>query len=489
MKLTDELVKSAMLGTSKYMPQIPPSLEKWFQPIGQAAEDADDKFYKMAAAAAVLENFGRPLAIMGDAIPTCPPETGEVLSASESERLQLLIRNKEEVLAFYLIEKLAQASKVIHPSVVPFLLDWAISDKKATHPAVALCGETGKWLSQWNPAWQVLYKTAPGEAENWETGSMEFRKSYFSQLLLSKPALAVQQLEQVFKEENAANRLAFLNLLDQHASVVFEPFLTRCLDDKSQKVKRKAQDLLLKIENSGLQQLYLAFALQILQVKEERNFLLSKRKKLYLVSPVILKEEMMAAGIEAVSSEKGMEDHVFWLGQILAQLNPDVVAQRLQFSTQEYMQQLSNLKEYKLLIPFLTKSAAYYRNISWAQALMEVSPGISLWLVLDEPSQTKYLPDILKADADSVISYLVESPEKLNRPALGKILLNFFRKEPYALQPKQYQQLALYMPLPVIQYYNHSNTGIDSNNYKERYFQQQVAEMERTKQQIEQFKI
>lgn len=475
-----EILKAALLGTDRYIPELPPDAPDIYAKIARMPTSKEDRFLKMAFASILYEEAGaKPLVI--DAHPVeCPPETRLVISGPLAALTRTAIADDNEVLFGFLAFKITQKNEVVLPQLVPTILAKALEAKKDRPRLLAVCGVTGQWLCNLNPKWKPLAADGGGQENVWETGDIEQRKVFLSNLRSTDPMAAVALLESTMSEENAGNRLAFLSLLQDKASISDEPFLQMLLTDKSQKVKETATSMLRKIQGSILNRLYLDWLLRMVQIREERHLLITKRKLLVISDDVMPDESVFKTGIEKVSKEKGVQDHVFVAGQLLSFMDPMIVANRLGVSDQELISLLLQHPAAGALLPFLTSSAAEFRNKAWALALLHRGDARDIRL-LDALEANERLPfylQFLNGNAQNLFAYLLDDHYTVLPARLAEQLLDHLSKFPYHITQPVYQRLALHLPasiMPVLKKYAED----PRQDYQLRYFKNQASEMMR----------
>nr|WP_295931587.1 DUF5691 domain-containing protein [uncultured Dyadobacter sp.] len=475
-----EILKAALLGTDRYVPELPTDAPAIYPKIAAMPTSKEDRFLKMAFTSILYEEAGaKPLTI--DAHPVeCPPETRPVIMGPLAALTQTALADQNEVLFGFLAFKITQKNEVISPQLIPTVLDKALEAKKDKQRLLAICGITGQWLCNLNPKWKPLAMADDGEENVWETGDVERRKTFLASLRSTDPKAAVTLLESTLSEENAGNRLAFLLLLQDRSSLSDEPFLQKLLTDKSQKVKETATGMLRKIQGSALNRLYLEWLLRMVQVREERHLLVTKKKVLAIADNVMPEENVFKTGIEKVSKEKGVQDHVFVAGQLLSFMDPAIVATRLGVSDQELISLFLQHPAANALLPFLTTSAAEFRNKAWALALLHRGDARDMRL-LDALEPNERLPfylQFLNGNAQNLFSYLLDDTYAVLPARLAEQLLDHLSKFPYHITQPVYQRLALHLPaqiMPVLKKYAED----PRQDYQLRYFKNQASEMMR----------
>lgn len=477
--IADEILKAALLGTDKYMPSPSPLLQETGAKIAAQQTDKEDRFLKLAITTQLYEEAGRKPLTVHNTWPECPPEPLPVASEKLCGYIHNTLEAKDDILFQYLIHIVHKNNQVLASGLVPLVLNKALEHKESAHALIRTCGETGKWLCRLNENWRMLLEEG-GEDDAWETGNAESRKMFLKNIRRTDPAKAVQLLEQAFPTENAANRLALLEQLDEHSSLADEPFLQSLLKDKSQKVKETALRLLRKIQGSALNKSYLEHILAVASVKEERHLLVTRKKVLIIKEDVPPDGDLLKTGIDGVSPDKGVPDHIHVIGQMLKHVDPRILAQHLAVTEPDLIQLFLQHGESKHLLPFLARSASVFKSRSWALALLsrpEVN-DINLLNALPGTERTAFYEQFVDGNLHQLLTYLLDGDYTLLPHSLSGPLLLHLSKNPYLITQPVYQRLALHLPaeiLPQLKMYGEDA----SDEYQRRHFKAQALEMMR----------
>ncbi|SFH32405.1 DUF5691 domain-containing protein [Pontibacter chinhatensis] len=484
--MLQELIKSAMIGNSKYVPTaIPAVLQEAHERMQATSENREDAFLKLTAAYLLMEEAGKTLPQSHGTLPPAPSETRPFVPATAAALLQQFLRAKEEVLIDYFIHRCNTQNKVVLPALLPELLARAADKKQKRTQTLQACGTRGAWLAGINPQWQHL--NAPAEDQVWETGTWEQRKAYLREIRQTAPDAALALLEASLQEETANNRAELLGILLKGLSLADEAFLIAQLDDKSSKVKQVVYELLQSLPGSGLYQEVAAFVKSVLTIKEERTLLFTKKKVPHLNREAALPETLVAAGLEKVSSQPGVEDMDFWLAQAIACLHPDFWQAAYQLSPKEVVQLFTSHKAQNLWVPYLVQSAVRYSHRELAQALLESDPVnvLELLPVLPLQERFRWADKFIAQQAYQYLYLLLDEGYTLIPASVCTALLQQLVQQPYSLSQQDYLRWALQMPpslLPVLQQYILQ----ENEAYQVRYFRNMCTEMSRIIQTREQ---
>ncbi len=467
MKLTDEIIKAALLGTDRYSPQVPDPLKERYEAIKSAKGDKETRFWALAATTVLYESAGQyPLDIKTQ-IPESPAETLPLAADAVIYLMKSALQSKDEVFFQYLIHLCIKQGKVVRPELVPTLLDTALEQKKIADSLVKICGETGQWLISLNEKWADF--TVPTVSEDiWETGTMAERKSFFTDLLARDPFQAIKILESTIASETSDHRVAFLEILVTNLSLHNEPFFQTLLKDKSTKVRHMAFQYLKGLEGSQMNDLYLSVLNQLLQINT-RTLTLTK---------TMPDEAFFQTGIEKISSEKGVEDHVFHVAQILAYLNPTTFAKAYQIPEKDLIELLYQHAHQRIWLPYLVRATIAFKHRPWALFLLDREEKINMALldVIDAADRIPYLEKLVEQNVSGFVHYMMDDDYTLIPTPLATQMMQALAKDPYQIAQNIYKRIALQMPfeiLPVL----FTIVNDYREDYQFRHYRNQVEEM------------
>lgn len=477
MSLTEEIIKAALLGTARYMPRVPEEWGTLAEKINAGTKEDEDRFFRLAATAFLHEEAGQTLPRLQTGMESCPPETQPRVNGETAALIKSLLKANDEVMFRYLMHRCQTGGRVLTPELVPLVLDKALEQKKLSRSWLAACGETGRWLCRLNASWAKLCVEETQKEDIWGTGTFEERKAHFRQIRQTDPAEALALLEKSAAEENAANRLELVEMLAVNLSVADEPFLQTLLKDKSQKVKKAAQQLLAITTGSGLNQKYTGYLLRALSVKEERHLIVSKKTVLAFHADAAPDAELFKQGMEKVSSAKGVDDAVFWAGQALGNIDPEVLANRLGIAADELLKLLLARPEINVWLPYLMEAAERFRHRGWARQLLDAGRhDTRLLMLLDKEERNRYLDKLPPDTLLSVIDILFDGEYSPLPLSVAEKIIRQLESAPYAINPTEYQRLALHTPkeaLPLL----HRCAQDPGDDYRIRYFKSRAADM------------
>ncbi|SEI98702.1 hypothetical protein SAMN05216327_105130 [Dyadobacter sp. SG02] len=478
--MNTEILKAALLGTDRHMPDISKEAPEIYTRINALPTSKEDRFLKMAFTSIIYEEAGTKPVTIDAHLPECPAESRTVVTGQLAALLQSAMKDQNDVLFGFLVFRIVQRNEVVQPQLVPALLNKALERKNDKEQLLGICGMTGQWLCDLNPQWKVLRDGTRDEENVWETGSTESRKTFLTALRKTDPNAAIALLEGTLSQENANNRLAFLQLLNDGLSLSDEPFLQKLLTDKSQKVRETVVGMLRQIQGSAVNRSHFEWLLRMIGVQEERHLLVTKKKKLVISDAVMPDESIFKTGVERVSTEKGVQDHVFIAGQLLSAIDPAALSESMELTDQQSIGLFLEHPAAKALLPFLTSAAVQFRNKAWALALLHRGDArdIGLLNALTPVERLPFYLQFLNGNASNLFAYLLDDAYSPLPIRLAEQLLDHLSKFPYHITQPVYQRLALQLPagiMPVLKKYAED----PRQDYQLRYFKNQMSEMMR----------
>lgn len=478
--MQEEIIKTAILGTEKYQMQFGanPALQEIATQITDSQIDKEDAFLKNAAVVFLYEECGQTAFESKAALLDCPEESKPLLTNPALAYFKTALDTKDDILLNYLIRHCEQKNQIIPAVLIPKMLNKALENKKKAAKFIVVCGETGRWLCQLNPKWQIFF-VPETEIEDWETGDLASRKSFLMELRKQNPAEVIAHLERIFPQENANDRAEFLEILRINPSLDDAPFLQNLAKDKSKKVKETASDLLKSLQGSEINLIFLDYLTKAIIIKEQKGLLTGKKKVLEFDKDLTPTEEVFKSGIQKISSEKGTDDYIYWIAQMLCFVKPTILAEKLGSNEDELIQLFLDNKAFKNLQFFLGNVALTFQSQSWAKAILEKGKdaNIDLLQILDAPERMPYYNRFVEQSILVLLDNLLEQEDILIPEGLFFKIFDKLKKSPYQITEPVYRRLALHIP-PILSDYLQKQIGNEAEtNYQMKYFSNQVIEM------------
>ncbi len=320
--LWQDLVAAGLLGTDRraFTPPVAGPLGDLLTAL-PAATPAEQRWLAAAAAAGLYWRAGRqPLALPASPESPAPADDWPACSPAAAQHLGVMLTGQyAEVLPEWLA-RLAAARRTVAPDRLPAVLELGRHRPELRAALTAVIGRRGQWLATHNPDWEYAAYAAhlPLEADTqaltaaWEIGRPAARLALLLQLRARQPALARTLLALTWQQEQAEQRVLFLEALAVGLSRDDEALLEAGLDDRAKTVRATAADLLARLPASAFAQ-RMAARLQPLITIERGWF---KSRKLELELPAACDAAMQRDGVEPKPRGKRGE-RAWWLLQLV----------------------------------------------------------------------------------------------------------------------------------------------------------------------------
>ncbi|MBI1183526.1 hypothetical protein GC194_04610 [bacterium] len=486
MSVEKELIKTAILGTAKYSPNTMGSiLSNEIESIKKGQSDNEDAFLKSSFL--VLNYFEAAVQLAKNTGPAkeAPPEVKTYAPLRFQNTFERVINKGNARLIAFAQRQLLQKNMIVSPRLVPALLNLALKHKELANQAFLDClGLRAAWLAQFNKNWQTLFG-AKTKALDWELMDFNSRLLYVADLRKHHPQEVIALLKQTLPQENANNRLAFIEVLEQNSGKYDEEFLMELLQDRSTKVQNKAAALLQELPGSVVNKAFAEHFFNAIHIKEERRLLMGK-KRLLEVKETRPADVLFSFGLEQISSQKGFSDHLFWMAQCLTVVPPDAIAHKYILPKDEIFKLFVNHNDYDLLKPFLVQWAINFKDTQLAGLLIEKS-GMAdnrLLDVLPEAKQNEILTQNLQKEPQGTnmgppaqaLLYIINRNKPIDYD-LTVFVIRTLKRAPYLITAAQYTELAYLLPL------SHKNNlqelahRIGDGHFELRFLKNQLNEM------------
>ena len=236
---------------------------------------------------------------------TALPEVKPYCSDKALAVLNGILQENNSTLLKTWLQLCDQKQQLAAPDILPELLEKAAQNASLQPLVVSCSGNRGKWMSQFNNAWN--YFSILPEEEIWQTGKPEDRVKVLKKLRQTAPGTAREWLQQTWEQENAAAKVELLKCLHIHSGPDDLAWLETLLGEKSQKVKDEVMDLLKKIPGSSVIRQYEQLLSQSVTLKKEKALLgMMTKTSIQLKLPTTIDESIFKSGIEKLAGTKSL---------------------------------------------------------------------------------------------------------------------------------------------------------------------------------------
>lgn len=456
MEFWNNIVQTAMLGTDKKQPATDDLSEELASAINSINSnetiDTEEKFLQVASVAFNYRQSGAKPSHQPAAILTiAPPEDKQYCNTEAIQALKDILYEESTGLLKIWLRLCVQKQQIITPELIPVLFDKSVQHKQLRSLVQQCAGNRGAWLSHFNKDWNFA-KDASDE-ELWQTGTPEERKQVLLQMRSTDPAKARAWLQQVWAQENANTKAEFLKIFfSVHPADEDIEWLETLLNEKSQKVKEEAFNLLKQIPGSSIVQKYGQLLRESVGIKKERVLLgLSSKTTLAFQLPAVVDESIFKSGIEKLSNTKEFTDDEFVIYQAMQFVPPVFWQQHLSLNPEEIIQLFQKDDTKKKFIPALVLAIVRFKEIAFAESIMhnakEFHPEIISLLELSQ--QDAYCTRHFKSYEDIVIKIMLKKETEWGS-ALTYTILEYTAKNFYNYNRSFYNQNIHLLPVDII---------------------------------------
>lgn len=432
----EELLKAALLGTDRYVPNY----ELPGTDLTDAIKDDNKEalYLKQVAAAVLYEEAGQKAVVRAIDNQVFDGEVEPYFKQNISSFFKNAFRDNDAVLLSFLLKKVGNENNRINPSVVPLALNFATKNKRLANAVVHRCGQVGKWLCGLNPTWKKL--TLGDPAIDFDTAGQASRIIYLEELRRTDPTAARDLIISQVKEESVDKRQALIATLLENISEEDLAFLTNILEkDKSKKVKETALSLLLQISNSEIAASFEKYLAEAIKIKKD--------KKLDFIKDLPLPAMAKMVGIETISNQKKIPDHVHQIAAVMGYVPVSRLAKILGVNLGKLIVLFQNSSHTDYFKKYMASSVTLFREEAVAEVLIKNYFDSNLIEILSLEKQLNYFEKSQHGQVGSaIIRNLIKGEMEIIPTKLAKKLLSFLEKEPYVINTPEYYALGFYLP-------------------------------------------
>ncbi|WP_376796843.1 DUF5691 domain-containing protein [Thermogemmatispora sp.] len=331
-----------------------------------ASMPLERKLLLLAGAEAIYSLAGTQTLPLGVNIAPAPSEELAPCSPSAARIIQNILQRPGTELLLQALGLLVNHGRRLPSPFLPAVLA-RLSTSSAMVPSLGQAlGKRGRWLSSLHPSWRKLVSglwsvTEMSDEEknwHWREGSRDGRERLLRQLRIYQPSLARQWAAQAWPEEGIEQRLALLEVFALGLEQADEPFLEQLRYGRSQRERRLASELLVRLPASNCRRELLALAGNLLQVEQR-----PEGCSICIHPPEVFPPEWKRFGL----SEE--QPRTQWLSDLISLVPPNHWEERLQLSPSTIVSLLeSDWRE--TVLAGLRQATLLHGASSWARALL-----------------------------------------------------------------------------------------------------------------------
>jgi hypothetical protein len=451
-----KIVNLAMLGTEKAKLEekyFDVHTSEVFEQITQRTDNKEDQFLQSAT---MLSNYRRcgfiPLRAENGLMSASPEEEKSYANAVAHATLaDVLSTSNTPLLQFWLMH-CVQANQLIRPEILPEILSLGSNAKQLRTLIGACMGARGKWLVQWNEAWQWSAHISQDDA--WENGSLAERKVALTMTREQDPARGLSLLVEAWPRENAATRAELLECLKTGVGEEVLPWLEQLMQEKSVKVRDAAMSLLKTIPQSTLLQRYWTFLKASINIEQGKGLLGFGTKYTLTIHPPPHDPANPIPGIDPLSGNKGISDELYIVSQCISHIPPH-------FWTEHYLKDITVFLEffrkndkYRLLLPAFGHAAVTFRNDEWLRTIIQMDESTfypEAVFALPQREVEKYFMGFLQHDGEAPrIFQMLEHLKEEWSVNFTRELFKYTARNPYQFHKGFYTEHAASIPVAAI---------------------------------------
>jgi hypothetical protein len=482
MKHWETIQQHAMLGTARAPLTIADLPAAIAGELSWTSIDIEEDFLRLASVAWQYGQTGGLPPAVSTVTSAAAPEEKTYSSSQAASELQSLIEDEVYTLVRLWLEYCQAAGQLARPEILPALLDLAIRRPEFRTMITAVAGNRGQWLMRLNPAWRI---DTPAEDDTtvWQTGKPEARRALLTHIRQTDAPGALVLLQSTWATESAADKVAFLNILQAQASDADLPWL-ESLQEKGQKVTAAITSVLKHIPGSKIVTAYQDVLRQAFVLRTGKALLgMLNKTSVEIQETVAIPAEIFTTGVEKLSSDKRITDQQYILIQLAMAVPPVFWQTQLQQAdARAVITLLQKEQRTALYLPALADAAATFRDLTWVRALLDhgdetlIDSAIVLLLrVLPVAERMTYAVRFLPRQPQAIIELLLEQDEPWDI-ALAKAVIAYTASEVYVYNRTFYRQAVHNIPVALLSYID---TFAPAEEAKKPYWRTQADELYR----------
>lgn len=468
LKVWEYIVNSAMLGTDKPAISKPDLSEELIDVFNQIENtESLDRESKFLCQAAVVSNYRKsgfqPLKKNDLLIPIAEPEIKEYCPTEALIVLNAILNSGNYRLLKLWMQKCVENELLVSPDLLPELLEMAVTHRALQKLIIGCGGNRGKWLSEYNPEWN-FYSEAPHDEEIWLTGKPDERASLLKRIRETNPDIARNMVIQTWKEENAAQKLVFLEILKSNISTADLPWLESLSAEKGKKVKDEILSLLKFIPGSSIIKKYELYLAQVFVLSKERAFAgLFDKTIMHLNIPDTIDESIYKSGIEAFSPRGSkLNDKEYVLYQLIETVPPVFWEEHLKASSE---QAINYFEKYAAIyIPALCVAVSVFKQKKWLPYFLNQRvcyPGLADMLNIQQ--QEEYLLRFTKQNHWGIVQYFSKRKKEVS-VEFAIALFKIISDNPYQYNKGFYSNHIHLIPVELLLHWDNIVQKVEDDN-------------------------
>ncbi|QES89886.1 DUF5691 domain-containing protein [Rhizosphaericola mali] len=457
--IEEEIVKTALLGTDRYQPNLQFDFSDIMQKIEAKAADKESRFLQQTATYFMVKAASIPLSdVAVEDLETHDSE--KYISESTQKILQSALNEDNQVLLQYCFYLFQKRKEIITPYLVPDILEKYASANQRQE-ILPLCGFIGKEILKFRG--EEIQATNSVESDV-EVASFAQIKEWITQTRKNSPSSIWEKeeekkqsaFEEILNNEKPDRRAELLELLQINLSKSDKTFLLPQLKTKSKTVKTVVIRLLMQIENSPVQEDFKTLLNELISIEIRKQLLgLKKTTAIVIQENHTLTAAQKAYGLDEISNVKGVSDGIYQLAQCIEVMPLSLVAQTINLPEADIIQQLYfDLNNNHLQLAFMENARTFHNN-DLIRKIVGTGERLGLAAYLPFQEASDFYKKALKSSFGNnnrdnfylLFNWLwnLEGYPQLDTE-LSMSILSQLKSNPYTIEGRNYYQLGLYLP-------------------------------------------
>ncbi|MEJ7587634.1 MAG: DUF5691 domain-containing protein [Ferruginibacter sp.] len=339
---------------------------------------------------------------------------------------------------------------LVPPRLVPIILSKAEKQIPLQKLAEKCCGKRGGWLAQFNSNWVFLSEAS--QEELWQTGKPEQRRQVLQQLRLADPVTAREWLQQTWQQENANSKATLLKVLAVNAEDNDLEWLETVANEKAQKVREEALNILKLIPASSIVQKYWSVLKTAVVLKKEKAlFGLSTKTLLQVQIPGTIDEEIFRTGIDKLSNQKEFSDGEFIIFQLIKYVPPVLWESHFNAGPEAIIGYFQQDEKGRKFLAALVAAIVQFKDQRWAFAFMQHNKVFYIDIIPLLPLQQQefYSNKFFVGDENNIIDHALERSGEWGIE-LAKNIFTYTANNPYRYNRSFYERYIHLIPVKII---------------------------------------
>lgn len=305
-----------------------------------------------------LPSLSAPRVCPDESLPTCGHELAQSIRS-----LFIKDSNPPTKLLLEVLERMARARHRVPHDLIPDLLNAAAHDGALRVALMPVLGERGNWLARQVGRWKFAVGSSL-DTRDWETETLANRLLMLKRLRVHQPEKSREWIESTWREDPADARAEFIRAMALNLSLEDEQLLETALDDRSQKVRESAAELLGRLADSKFAARMGEWASRFLRIERKDS-----KVDLSVELPHEFAPEWKREGVPEKTGNAYAK--AYWLTILLTRTPPRFWSNKFSITPEEIIQAVRGTEFEKSLREGFIAATLNYRDADWAKVILD----------------------------------------------------------------------------------------------------------------------